>query len=369
MRINAWNTALGECEAQAAYDAIMSRHLSEGEIVRELENKIADFLGVKHIICVPNGSSALLLAMMGIGIQPKDEVIIPDFTFIATGHAPKLLGGNVILADVQKDRPLIDIDKVMELITPRTKAVVPVDLNGRKVDISRLKKELKGTGIYIVEDSCQAFASGGKGNYAGNQADIACYSFAVTKLMTTAQGGFVSTDSDELYERMKLLKMQGMNNIFESDVYTLAGFNLKYTDILASVGLVQFERLPEKLSNTKRNYKMYCDTFSQLNVFSMIPTEDDEVVYTPDVLCEDSKAVRRYLEGFDIQIRPAGGCLHKASYFSAPQRCKNAKWFEEHLLYMPGGPDQPVENIRFVTDKLKSGKFQHRMEGKFNGHE
>lgn len=356
MKINAWNTELGEREAQAAYDAIMGRHLSEGEIVKELENRLADFLGAKHVLCVPNGSSAVLLAMMGIGIQPGDEVIVPDFTFIATGHAPKLLGANVILADVQPDKPLIDIEKALELVTPKTKAIVPVDLNGRRVDISGLRKELEGTGIYIVEDSCQAFASGEPGNYAGNQADIACYSFAVTKLMTTAQGGFVSTNSDELYERMKLLKMQGMNNIFESDVYTLAGFNLKYTDILASVGLVQFDRLPEKIENTKRNYKMYSDAFKELEGLQMIPTQNHEVIYTPDVLCEDSKGVRNYLEGFDIQIRPAGGCLHKAQYFSTPRICENAEWFEKHLLYMPGGPNQPIENIKFVIDKLQSRK-------------
>ena len=357
MRINAWNTELGKNEAQAAYDAIMSRHLSEGEIVRELECRIADFLGVKHVICVPNGSSALLLAMMGIGLRSGDEVIIPDFTFIATGHAPKLLGANVIVADIQRERPLLDIDKALELITSRTKAIIPVDLNGRKVDISRLREKLGDTDIYIVEDSCQAFASGGKGDFAGSQADIACYSFAVTKLMTTAQGGFVSTNSDELYDRMKLLKMQGMSNIFESDVYVLAGFNLKYTDILASIGLVQFDRLPEKIQAAKRNYSMYCDAFRTLDKFKIIPAYGSEVVYTPDVLCDNSREVRRYLEGFDIQIRPAGKCLHNADYFTAPKECENAAWYENHLLYMPGGPDQPSENIQFVIDKLKSRKW------------
>lgn len=356
MRIDAWNTRLGEAEAQAAYDAIMSRHLSEGSIVKELEHKIAEFLGVKHVICVPNGSSALLLAMMGIGLQPGDEVIIPDFTFIATGHAPKLLGAEVICSDTQRERPLMDIDKALDLITPKTKAVIPVDLNGRKADIDGLREKLGDSGIYIVEDSCQAFGSGGEGSYAGNRADIACYSFAVTKLMTTAQGGFVSTNSDELNERMRLLKMQGMKNIFESDVYALAGFNLKYTDILASIGLVQFSKMQEKIKAAKTNYKMYSDAFLQLDGFETIATGEDEVIYTPDVLCRDSKAVREYLEGFNIQIRPAGKCLHHADYFSAPRRCENAQWYEEHLLYMPGGPNQPLENIAFVIDKLRERK-------------
>lgn len=252
-----------------------------------------------------------------------------------------------------EDRPLLDIDKALGLVTPKTKAVIPVDLNGRKADIKRLKEELKGTGIYVVEDSCQAFASGGAGSYAGKEADIACYSFAVTKIMTTAQGGFVSTDSDELAGRMRLLKMQGMENIFESDVYSLAGFNLKYTDILAAVGLVQFDRLPEKINASVKNYGMYSETFKQMDGFNLIPTMDNEVVYTPDVLCDDSRSVRAYLEGCGIQVRPAGKCLHNASYFSMPENCKNAGWYEEHLLYMPGGPDQPEENIKFVIEKLK----------------
>ena len=100
---------------------------------------------------MPNGSSAVLLAMMGIGIKPGDEVIVPDFTFIATGHAPKLLGADVVLADTKEDVPLLDVDKVMELITPKTKAIIPVHLNGRRADTKKLKATLKGTGIYVVE--------------------------------------------------------------------------------------------------------------------------------------------------------------------------------------------------------------------------
>ena len=353
MKIDAWNNALGEREAKAAYDSIMNRCLSEGKKVKELEQRLAAFLGRKYAICVPNGSSAVLLAMMGIGIQPGDEVIIPDFTFIATGHAPKLLGANVILADTKKEVPLMDIDKALELETPKTKAIIPVHLNGRRADTKQLKEKLKGTNIYVVDDACQAFASGSDGNYAGCDADIACYSFAVTKIMTTGQGGFVATDNDELYERMKRLKMQGMDNIFESDRYQLAGFNLKYTDILASIGLVQFEKIYEKISSSRRNYQMYVDELGDISEISFLQTKEDEVVYTPDILCSESGKVRKYLEGKEIQVRPAGACLHKAKYFEKRTECKNAEYFENHMLYLPGGPDQPKENIEAVIRYLK----------------
>lgn len=353
MRINTWNILLDEREAQAAYDSIMERNLSEGVKVKELEKRLAEFLGRKYVICVPNGSSAVLLAMMGIGIQPGDEVIIPDFTFIATGHAPKLLGANVVLADTREDVPLLDIDRALQLITPKTKAIVSVHLNGRRADTKILKEKLKGTGIYVIDDSCQAFASGTIGNYAGCDADIACYSLAVTKIMTTAQGGFVATDDDELYSRMKKLKMQGMDNIFESNVYQLAGFNLKYTDILASIGLVQLDKIQDKIESSKRNYEMYASELKEIEEFNMIPTKNNEVVYTPDILCKNSNKVRKYLENNDVQVRPAGACLHNANYFEKRTSYNNAEYFENHLLYMPGGPNQPIENINTTIRLLK----------------
>ena len=353
MKINTWNISLGEREAQSAYDSIMERNLSEGVKVKELEKRLAAFLGRKYAICVPNGSSAVLLAMMGIGIRPGDEVIIPDFTFIATGHAPKLLGANVVLADTKQDVPLLDVERALELITSKTKAIVTVHLNGRRADTKLLKEKLRGTGIYVIDDSCQAFASGTEGDFAGCDSDIACYSFAVTKIMTTAQGGFVTTNNDELYARMKKLKMQGMDNIFESNLYQLAGFNLKYTDILASIGLVQLDKIQQKVETSKSNYKMYVDALKGKNQFKMIPTKENEVVYTPDILCEDSKKVREYLESKEIQVRPAGACLHNADYFEKRMTYHNADYFEKHLLYMPGGPDQPVENIETTIQYLK----------------
>lgn len=352
MKINAWNISLGELEAKAAYDSILNRNLSEGVVVKELEDKLASFLGRRYAICVPNGSSALLLAMMGIGIEPGDEVIVPDFTFIATGHAPRLLGANVVLADVREDLPLLDVDKVLDLITPKTKAVILVHLNGRRADTKILKERLKGSGISIIDDACQAFASGEKGNYAGCDADIACYSFSVTKIMTTAQGGFLTTDDEELYKRMKIVKMQGMDNIFENNLYQLAGFNLKYTDILASIGLVQLSKIQEKVTSSMKNYHMYVSALENRNDIQMLETKKNEVVYTPDIMCEDPKKLRKYLEQHDVQARPAGAGLHTADYFERRTSYENAEYFYNHLLYLPGGPDQPVENIEETINLL-----------------
>ena len=164
MRVPNWNIELDEKEAQAVYSSIMTRHLSEGEYVAELEKEIATFLGRKHVICTPSGTCALLLAMMGIGIKPGDEVIVPDLTFIATAHAPKLLGAKVVLADTREDLPLIDTKCALDLITSKTKAIIPVHLNGRRADTKELRSALAGTGIHVIDDACQAFGSGSPEN-------------------------------------------------------------------------------------------------------------------------------------------------------------------------------------------------------------
>lgn len=355
MSINSWNIKLDEQEAKAAYDSIINRNLSEGKVTLEFERKLAAFLGRKHVICTPSGTTALLLAMMGIGIKPGDEVIVPDFTFIATAHAPKLLGAKIILADTREDLPIMDVDQALNLITPKTKAIIPVHLNGRRADTKKLTEKLKGTGIHIIADGCQAFASGSPGDYAGNDAEIACYSLSVMKLITTGQGGFLATDSDELYEKMKRLKTHGMgiDNIFESNAYPMAGFNMKYPDILASIGLAQLSRISKKVENVRINYKLYADGLQNDSRYKMLSTKEDDVIIYPDILCEDAKKIRAQLAKYEIQSRPAAACLHYADYFEKRATYENAEYFSNHLLYLPGGPDQSVENIERVVEVLR----------------
>lgn len=352
MGIDTWKVDLDKSEAKAAYESIMNRRLSEGVIVKEFEKELAGFLGRKYVICTPSGSAALLLAMMGIGIKPGDEVIAPDLTFIATAHAPKLLGATVVLADTMEDLPLMNVEDALNLITPETKAIIPVHLNGRRANTKKLKEAVAGGGIYIIDDACQAFGSGAKGSYMGNDADIACYSLSVAKIMTTGQGGFLATDSDELYGKMKRLKTHGMgiDNIFESNAYPMAGFNMKYPDILASIGRVQLSKIEDKISSLKHIYKLYSEGLR--DKYKLLPTEKNDVIFYPDILCENRNKLRQTLSEKGIQTRPMAKCLHTADYFEKRGDYKNAQSLSERILYLPGGPDQPTENIIKVVDCL-----------------
>lgn len=360
MQISTTEIILDEKEAQAAFDSIMGRSLSEGKKTQEFEEKLAKFLGRKFVICTPSGSAALMLAMMGINICHGDEVIVPDCTFIATAHAPKLLGANVVLADTKEDVPLLNVDATLKLITSKTKAIIPVHLNGRRADTKLLKEKIKGSGIYIVDDACQAMATGIDESHAGNDADIACYSFSVPKIMTTGQGGFLATDDEFLYTRMKKLKTHGMgiDNIFESSAYPFAGFNFKYADILAAVGLVQLNRMKAKINTCKKNYEIYVDGIAGLDSYRTLPIKDDEVVVTPELLCDKVPEVRKYLCSKGIQTRPAAACLHHAEYLERRMEYKNATYFSEHIVYLPGGPNQPRKNIEETIRYLREAAMK-----------
>lgn len=354
--IEYWNNEITEKEARAAYEAILNRNISDGKMVRELEAKLKNLLEIPYVLATPNGTSALALAFMAVGVQPGDEVIVPDITFVATANAAKLLGANVVVSDTMSDKPLINYQNVMNLITEKTKVVVPVDISGRRACTKKLKETLEERKIMVVDDACQAFLSGVQGNYIGKDADIACYSFAISKWFTIGQGGLVATKNKELYEKMKRIKFQGVDSVFECTSYLETGFNFKLTDILASIGIIEFDRIQEKVSNLKKIYNLYFEGLCDIEGISFLPKEADELISNVDIMCQDRNKVRRILEENNIQVRPNGMGLHTANYLESRDTYKNSKKFIEHLLFLPSGPNQRIEHVEKVIDVLRKNK-------------
>ena len=352
-RINIWNNRLGEQEAQAAYHAIIERCVSDGKIVSEMEDKVKQLLNVPYVIATPNGSSALLLALMAIGIAPGDEVIVPDVTFIATANAPKVLGATVVVADTEEAVPVIEEESVMQLITERTKAVIPVHVNGHIACTKSLKAKLHQKGIFVIDDACQAFMSGNKDDYAGNNADIACYSMGISKTVASGQGGFVTTHDEALFRFMKKIKTQGLKNLCERSAYRTVGFNFKMSDILAAVGLVQLGKIEDKVSHLWEINQLYRKELENVNEIKFIPRKKNELPWMTYILCKHRNQIKRKLEERDIEVREIGDCLHRATYLEARGNYIHSGQFEDHILVLPGGPDQTFENIIEVCKIIK----------------
>ncbi len=353
--IEVWNNILHKKELENFNRAVADRNIMEGSVLRAFEERIRDLLKVDYVLGTSSGSAALALTFMGIGIKPGDEVIVPDLTFIATANAAHMLGANVFVAPVRKGQTLIDENALEDYITPKTKAIVTVDLNGRIACTEELKERYASRGIYIIDDACQAFMSCAQdGKLAGTHADIACYSFGITKMVTTVMGGLVATNNKELYEKIKIMKTQGMPSIYEGDSYLYPGFNFKLPDVLAAVGMGQLDRLDQKMKHMRDINRMYRSELSEVRGISFLDRKEGEHPWMTDIICDNKDKVRKILADHEISSRPLGEPLHKAHFLKSRGVYPTSDEMRKKMLYLPGGPDQDMQNVERVIQVLKS---------------
>src|SRR4051794_7133428 len=244
---------LGEEEAQAAADAVRSGWVAQGPRVVEFERRFAETVGAGQGVAVSSCTTALHLALLVLGIGPGDEVIVPSLSFIATANAVRYVGATPVFADVELATGNLTVDTVDAVRTARTRAVVAVHQGGVPADVPSLRAAAAAWGIALVEDAACAAGSTVDGRPAGAEALLAAWSFHPRKVITTGEGGMVTTDNAGWAARLRRLREHGMNMsaadrhasaqpVLES--YLETGFNYRMTDIQAAVGLVQLGRLP-----------------------------------------------------------------------------------------------------------------------------
>lgn len=352
--IPVWMNYIGDEEQSLMIDSINSMRIMEGPVLKEFEDAIRKLLGVKHVIGTSSGTASLALALLGIGIEPGDEVIVPDMTFIATANAPKMLGAKVISVPVESTRPILDINRIDEYITEKTKAIITVDLNGRISWSKELKEKYASKGIKIIDDACQAFLSGENGAFCGTQADIGCFSFGITKTVTTVNGGAVVTNDDTLDDRMKVIKTQGMKSVFDGDKYYMPGFNFKLPDVLASVGVEQLKKIDEKKEHMLRIDEMYRSGLSDIDEIEFLESGHHEFRWMTDAMCNNRGELITYLKSKNIVSRPAAPPLHTAEYICRDGDYGTSFCFSNKQLFLPCGPNQPYENVDRVIDEVRS---------------
>ncbi|MCA9832095.1 MAG: DegT/DnrJ/EryC1/StrS family aminotransferase [Dehalococcoidia bacterium] len=248
---------VGEEEAKAAGDAILSGWLSQGPRVQEFEEAVADYVGARHAIATSNCTTALHLSLLAAGIGPGDEVICPSFSFIATANSILHAGATPVFVDIDRASYTIDTNLIEPAISSRTKAIMPVDQIGLAADIPSVRSIASHHGLTVIEDAAPSLgATIGEGRI-GALSDYTCFSFHPRKSITTGEGGLVTTDDDAAAARIRVLRSHGAST---SDLerhrsgttaieqYEELGFNYRMTDIQAAVGIVQLGRLDGILS-------------------------------------------------------------------------------------------------------------------------
>ncbi len=241
---------IGEAEIEAAVAVLRSGMVVQGPEVAAFEDEFTKVSDTTHCVAVNSGTSALQMALMGLGIGPGDEVIVPSFSFAASANAVRLVGAEPVFADIEPDSFCIDPDAVASLIGPRTAAIMPVHLYGHPADMHHLMPLAERHSLAVVEDACQAHGAELDGRKVGSFGAVGTFSFYPTKNMHALEGGMISTDDAQLARTLRLLRNQGMEQRYANEI---VGANMRMTDVAAAIGRVQLGRLAEWTDQRRAN--------------------------------------------------------------------------------------------------------------------
>lgn len=344
---------LAEEEVEQIVETLRSNWITEGPKTREFETLIAERVGVKHAIAVNNGTVALYLGLKILGIGPGDEVIVPDFTFIASANAVVLAGAKPVFADIDARTFGLDSERIPPCISPRTRAIMPVHIYGQAADMPALSDVARRYGLAIIEDAAQGIGVTFKGKHVGSFGDVACMSFYADKTMTTGEGGMVLTNDDAMADECVILKNQG-RPVRGRYTHEYIGYNFRLTDLQAAVGLAQLSKLETIIQLKKRNERLYHELLADVSGVEF-PYKDPrgfDVPFRINILVEDPEGVRLYLEEHGISSRRFFYPLHLQPCYGVRADCTNAVRAYERGLSLPSAAGLTEEEIRYVCEKL-----------------
>ena len=256
-----------ENEIEAVKRVLESGMLAEGKVSREFENLFSEYIGTKYATVTSNGTTALSTALEAMGIQPGDEVITSPFTFIASANSIAMVGGIPIFADIKPDTYNIDPELVEAAITEKTKAIMPVHIFGMPADMPHIMEIAEKHDLMVIEDACQAHGGSINGKKVGSLGHCATFSFYATKNILTGEGGMITTDDEELYDKMLMIKNHGRGKEGGYSHYQI-GYNNRMMDIVAAIGVEQMKRFDyvvKERRKTAHEYDQFFSEFDEIN--------------------------------------------------------------------------------------------------------
>ena len=238
---------IGRREMEYVVDCLESTWISSvGKYVERFEQAFAEVAGTKHAVTCSNGTAALHLALLALKLLPGDEVLVPALTFVACANSVVYCGGKPVFIDVDRDIWSIDATQVEDRITERTRGIIAVHLRGHPADMEAIMAIARRHGLFVIEDAAQAHGAQVRGRPVGSIGDIGTFSFFGNKMITTGEGGMITTDDDAVAKHIRLLKNQGMTRE-RRYWHPVVGYNYRLTNVQAAIGLAQVERLGELL--------------------------------------------------------------------------------------------------------------------------
>lgn len=308
-------------EVMNSFENILnSGYFMQGKYVQEFENLVSSYLGTKYCIAVSSGTAALHLALIALGIGPGDEVILPAFTFPATGNVIELVGAKPIFVDVEPKTYNIDVEEIKKNVTDKTVAIMVVHLFGNPANMDEILNIAQKYDLRVIEDAAGALGSMYKGKLCGTIGDIGCFSFHPRKIVTTGEGGMVITKNSKISERIQILRNHGITHKGEVKDFEMTGFNYRMNEFEASLGIVQMKELSKIISERLTLVNIYEEKLTTLKNLEIQRSYDKclnlHQAFVVKLFKMNNLEVIKELRKLGIETTVGAYALHNLSFYS-----------------------------------------------------
>lgn len=372
--MNITEPSFDEAEIEAVRSVLESKWVTQGPMTERFERAIAEAHGVRHALATTSCTAALHLATMALDLKPGDEVVVPAYTWVTSAHCAEYVGARAVFADIDLATYNLDPAAFEAAITPRTKAVVAVHLFGLAAPMDELLSIARARGISVIEDAACAIGTTYNGRPVGAIGDIGCFSFHPRKIVTTGEGGAVTTDRDDLAAAVRSLRNHGATGLPPADIephgpwsmatFNRIGHNLRLSDIQAAVGVAQMAKLTRLGAERRACAQRYRALLSGVNAL-VLPGDDPGhayqsfVVRLPEGGRARRNAVMSALAAADIQTRPGTHAVHRLGYYRtkyaiSPDAFPNAALAEDTTITLPIFPGMTAADQQRVADVLQA---------------
>lgn len=364
-----------ERELEILRQCLDSGWVTQGPLTEQFELGVAAVQGVAHAVATTSCTAALQLAVLALGIGPGDEVVVPAFTWITSANCAEYAGARVVFADVDPDTFNLDPAALEAAITDRTRAVVAVHLFGLAADMDRIVSIARRHSLHVIEDAACGLGTTWRGRPVGGIGDIGCFSFHPRKVVTTGEGGMVTTNNEALAGSVKSLRNHGATGIPDGDeavrrpwtmaTFNVLGFNLRLSDIQAAIGIAQMEKLSRLLEERRNVAKRYIELLSDVQELTM-PVGGEFaghsfqsfVIRLNEGGLERRNSVMLMLEEDGIQTRPGTHAVHLLGYYRdkygfGQNDFPNALNCENTSITLPNFSGMTDEDISYVASSIR----------------
>jgi len=316
-------------EYLAIKDCFDNNWVTEGPKAKEFNKKICEIIGVKYGVFAPNGTLALYLALKSLEVGPGDEVIVPDFTFIASANAVEMVGATPVFVDIT-DELQINILECERVLSPKTKAIMPVHIYGFTSNMDEVMSFSYKNNLLVIEDAAQALGIQWKNKPCGSFGDVSAFSFFADKTLTTGEGGFIATNSDKLFNKLQYLRNQGRltSGTF---IHPEIGYNFRMTDIQMAIGLTQLKKMSTIITKKQAIHNLYCDLLKDVEEIKIInpnPNIDPYIPFRVVLMTkyQKSSGLMEYMRDNNIEPRTFFYPLHlQPSYAKMGNQCSKVE--------------------------------------------